>query len=127
MDPWAELSTRLEDPLCAENDLALALENAADARASCPDASAANIKGSLAQVVGLTEDRRILDLASRVHGRLGKSASFRRGARRRSAARRRQTATIGWLVGGGDTLPAYLQVVPQAWIAGHGRDERLGE
>ena len=44
MDPWAELSNRLVDPLGAENDLELALANAADAQAACPDVSAANIK-----------------------------------------------------------------------------------
>ena len=90
MDPWAELSNRLVDPLVAENDLALALANAADARAACPDASAANIKDSLTQVVELTEDRLILDLASRVQGRLGDISQLSTG--RETAFRSAQEA-----------------------------------
>ena len=90
MDPWAELSNRLVDPLVAENDLALALANAADARAACPDASAAKIKDCLAHVVGLTSDRRIFDLASRVQRRLGKLSQLSTG--RETAFRSAQEA-----------------------------------
>ena len=90
MDPWAELSNRLVDPLGAENDLALALANAADAPAACPDASAAKIKDSLAHVVGLTSDMRILDLASRVQRRLGKLSQL--STKRETAFRSAQEA-----------------------------------
>ena len=70
MDVWTELLHCLANPLCVDNDLARALARAADARSVCPKASASNIKGRLAQVVGLTSDLSIQDFASQLQRRI---------------------------------------------------------
>ena len=52
----------------------MALANAVDARTACPKASAATLKDNLAQVAELTSDALILDLASRLQRRLGRTS-----------------------------------------------------
>ena len=74
MDAWTDLSNRLADPLCAQNDLSMALANADDAQTACPKAIAATLKNNLAQVAELTSDTLIVDLASRLQRRLGRTS-----------------------------------------------------
>ena len=79
MDAWTDLLNCLADPLHSEEDLALALENAVDAEATCPKASAATLKGNLVSIVELTSAPHILDLASRLKERLGRTSKARAG------------------------------------------------